>query len=259
MSPDNPLPISIEQELVPNSQIPLTTHEFRSWKEKEGFDVGHRGTAYNQEKKAYLYAKSAWVVSDIDQAQKSLKVLGILKDHKMLHPGIEFGLSTTDDGRVQVFGVMRELEEYSAEKNGIDSRQTLKTGIIEQNMYDNDSHVVTWIRRAVPDFDPNTPNYNPILTILSDAEARHTHNWAWDKDGIAYPIDMEVIHLNDENGGIDYGSTLVRDAIRKIDKQEYGEELPLNKLKKIVENCAEKLAKESDYADIVIKLTSGEV
>ena len=220
MSPDNPLPISIEQELVPNTQIPLTTHEFRAWKEKQGFEVGHKGTAYNPEKKAYLYTKSAWVVSDLDQAEKSLKVLGILKDNKIIHPGTEFGLSTTDDGRVQVFGVIRELEEYSAEKNGIESRQALKTGINELNMYDPDSHVVSWIRRAVPDYDPNTPNYNPILTILSDAEARHTHNWAWDKDGTAYPIDMEVIHLNDENGGIDYGNTAIRDAIKKIADNE---------------------------------------
>jgi len=181
---------------------------------KMGFS-GMRGTFESRDRSVYVYVKRQHASDTLEQAQNDLKVARYLTSAGMVNPNTEWGIIKTQDGRYSLYSCTRALEDYDTLGRQRDGGQTLLTkemisqgvghkvdeveyitALIERK----DSHVKDWIGRLEARghrFDPKSRgNSDEIFRLLNVLEARHQHNWGWDKGtGVLYPLDMEVINF----------------------------------------------------------------
>ncbi len=196
---------SVEKVLMSFPKGIPNWENFKSWADTEQLTNRHRGTWYKPETGPYTYIKQCWEVDNYRRGQKSLSLLNMIKDRNGLHPNTQFRLIFNQESRFQLVAVMPKLEQFDHSKNGKDGRQIIATNIKERDAYshvfDDTSHVLEWVRRIIPTFDPANESPEPIWSFLSDCitEGSYPDNWGWDpKTGIIYPVDVEIISLNNE-------------------------------------------------------------
>jgi hypothetical protein len=184
----------------------IDDNQFQEFREQNGFTNGFHGTWRSGENSVYLYTKRGFLVDTEQQAQASLKAVRHLTEKGILYPNTQWGIYHTDRDQYQLFAVTRELEGWNPDINGKGSRGWVKTNIGESQNYrgllDEDSHILKWMRRIDPGFDPNKDsNKKPnkgLIELLNVFEASHSDNWGWDSDGKLYPIDIEVVSVEGE-------------------------------------------------------------
>lgn len=194
---------SKEEAAGPESQegIPiLTEDQFLKAKEENGYIEGFHGTYKSPEKNSYLYIKPKFLLEAEEQTYNSLAALRYLTSKGILYPETRWGAFKTKKGEFQIFAVTKKLEAWNPEKNTESGRQKVSIDIGQdtsyQNIFAEGSHVLEWVRRIDPEFDPEQEPKNDFVMVLNPFEASHSDNWAWDENGKLYPIDIEVIDLN---------------------------------------------------------------
>lgn len=199
---------NIESEIISSVGNEIIDQEkFKDFMLQNGFAVGRRGTFESKEKGVYLYIKQCLLVKTEKEAQDSLLFLKYLTEKGIVYPSTEWGVYKNKIGEYQIFGLTRKLEVYTPEGQTKEGRDVLKRDISAGNSYlglfDEDSHVLEWLRRIDKDFDADKKeSIESICTVLNPLEASHSSNWAWDEKGKLYPIDVEVISLVEHDGKI---------------------------------------------------------
>ena len=194
----------------------LGEDQFKSIKTEHGFTSGFRGTWKSERDGLYLYVKGKMNFENESQAVDSLHMAQYLTAKDVLYPHTQWGIYKTLEGRYQLFAVTRELEGWTPEGDKVPGRQKVLADIGEEynNIFCEGSHVLEWMKRVDPDFDPNSRPKNELVLLLNWVEASHRDNWAWDEKGKLYPIDIEVLSL----GAEEYQLIIANWA--KADKQE---------------------------------------
>lgn len=200
----NPKTVPIEQKIIQSIKGQIISEErFKIFQEEKGFIDAFHGTWKSEKAPAYLYVKPGFLVDTKEQAQDSLRLVEHLTEKGTFYPQTQWGIHKTDENKFQLFAVTRKLDRWDPNLNGQGRRQMLKRNIGDASLYegllDEDSHVLQWMRRIDPSFDPDNPKEGNIVDLLNIFEASHSDNWAWDEKGILYPIDVEVVSLNRED------------------------------------------------------------
>ena len=177
----------------------LDEQQFRDFRESNGFTDGFHGTWESQNTHTFLYVKPDYLLESEKQAQDALRVVRVLTEKGALYPSTEWGVFQTKDNQYQLFAITRRLEQWDPKLNGQGGRQVLKTNIGESNnyqgMFDEDSHILEWMKRVDPNYNPTSEIEIGLTPLLNIFEASHSDNWAWDENGKLYPIDIEVISV----------------------------------------------------------------
>lgn len=206
-----------KNETQENAQEDILDFEsFDKFRKENGFDDGRRGTLFSKEKNLYLYIKSCFELKDEKQARESLKVIKHLTGLGIFQPDTKFGIYQNKTGGYQIFPIMPKLEEWDLEKNNKDGRKNvLNTGRAEtsDSILSDGSHIKEWMQR-IPGNEKISneiePNKDNLVNLLNIYEASNRSNWGWDKEGKLYPIDVEVVSLND-----DYSQDIIKKWIQQ--------------------------------------------
>ncbi len=196
--------LSIEAGLIGDLEDSIISQEqFHQFRISRGFTNGHHGTFENTKYGAFLYIKPSLSVKDENEVRNSLKVVRYLIKKRVLYPETKLGVFKSEGGGYQLYAITRRLIGWSSKENGVPGRQKLKTGISGgynyKGLFDKDSHVLEWYRRVDSNFEPNSKDFHPLIWLMNPFEASHSDNWAWGEDGMLYPIDVEVLTLNDDD------------------------------------------------------------
>lgn len=188
----------------------VSQEDFIKFKQDAGYTRGHHGTFQSDKDRTYLYEKRQYILSSEDEVTQSLKLLNYFKQKGIFHPATKWGTYKTTNGDFQIYTIMPELEVCSNLKAIPEGRQKFIKRAPDQQEHEwyndlllrEDSHVLEWYRRLDPNFDGTKDvvkgEGNQLTSLLNPFEASHTDNWGWDTEtGKLYPVDMEVISLNE--------------------------------------------------------------
>ncbi|HVT01313.1 MAG TPA: hypothetical protein VHE53_03730 [Patescibacteria group bacterium] len=199
------------EDLSSSNETPIpkgiTTYEdFLKFKSEAGFNEGHSGTFQSDKDGRFLYIKRQYIFSSEEELKNGTKLLEHFRDVGIFHPQIEWGTYKNPNNEYQIYAVMPPLEVCSNLKPIPEGMQEFIKRSPDQDetswnidlLSRSNSHVREWFTRLDPTFDVNKSEGNQLLYLLNYREASHTDNWGWDKkSGRLYPVDMEVVGLND--------------------------------------------------------------
>ncbi len=173
----------------------LTMEEFEDWGRDQGYAHGKRGTFLAEDGNSYLYIKRRSLsIPKIEDVAPALAMVRYLTAAGILHPDTQWGVYERDSEahRYQLFAVSPRLHNIG--------QYVPPDG---SSIFSARAFLPEWCRRVDPAYLPTEPcPWNETIPagspvgVLNLAEASQYDNWAYDDNGMLYPIDVEVIDIH---------------------------------------------------------------